>query len=310
MHILLAVLASSCLLLPSFALVGREHTTLYGNVNNQRCHSASTTSNNRRSASRINAFATPTRPTSLRRHRRSNGTNAWGKICYCGASIRRPILLSRSQERVTALSARKPRIDTDDDDYYPDRGRIDPPPARALRRPFTGEEDDRIPAQRSGGERGRGGGRGRGGAGRPGTMAGRGVESRTSWPAAASAEGTRIGIDQNDPLVKAWNSAKVLNPSRDEVPLVGGWKRGEGRDQGHGRQSTWEKKSFVRDTPEAISARQSWGGRRDTRGAQGRGRGRGGRGGRGRTLAPHVGMYKGDDSVPWYLKEVQVRFLL
>lgn len=216
----------------------------------------------------------------------------------------------------TALYAkRRPYVDTDDDDYYPDSSRIEPPPARAFKRPFTG--DEREPRRTSGPGRGRGAGP----SGRAGTMAGRGVRTsggrgvgRVSSLHATSAAGTVAdappaqappaapavrqaggGIPQNDPLVKGWKSAQVLLPSRDEFPSGGG--RGSGQQMG-GRGGETQG-GFVQDFAKSGS------GRSGSRGGRGGGRGGRGRGGR---ETPHVGMYKGADTVPWYIKEVQVTF--
>lgn len=164
-------------------------------------------------------------------------------------------------------AARRAKPD-DDDDYYDDRGRTDPPTTTSGRPPVRGN-----PAASS---------RGRG---RPGSGAGRGVGGRNNGgesPAASAGRGgggRGRGIDQSDPLVRDWNSAKNALAGRGEGGRGGG-RRGERR--------------YVQDSA----------GRAGRGGGRGRGRGRG----RGYNKTP-VGMYVGSDTVPWYIKEVQVRVL-
>lgn len=137
-----------------------------------------------------------------------------------------------------------------------------------------------------------------------GGVAGRGTAAAAASAAAASATGaagvkTGEGIDRNDPLVKAWNSARVLNPSRDEFPL-GRVQQQRKQRQGHRRREDFGDGEEFSIPASRIRAGVRENGRQD---ASGRGGGRGRD--RGRKTMP-VGVYKGDDKVPWYIKEVQV----
>ncbi|CAM9548547.1 unnamed protein product, partial [Ascophyllum nodosum] len=121
--------------------------------------------------------------------------------------------------------------------FRDDRSRIDPTAqqARRRKRPSMETDADDTPKlqRREGGEAGRGvvrntsgrGGRAPRGAGVR-TVATAAPNSRkTPVVAAGSGAGSGGGINQDDPLVKAWNSAKVLNPSRDQFPLGSGQRQ-------------------------------------------------------------------------------------
>lgn len=302
--LLLAALAGSCLPRPGLSLLHRSRHR--ADTNDSHNHNSS-------SRRRMLAFGAATAPTAIA----LRPTSPPEFRCQpCAASpqahlapvsrVTRPRHLSSSR-RVCCVSWLPAREDPDSDDYYNDRGRIDPPAQEGHRR-FTGEEE----GDRGRGSRGAKGSAGRGRSGRAGTSAGRGVSGRRSTVPSAGAPTTTTptttttttsgdvdsgragkGIDQDDPLVKNWNSAKALNPSRDEFPLGGrsskqvdaGGGRGDGGRQGGQRR-------YVQD-----SAGRRGGGR------GGRGRGRG----RGRGSVQPVGMYMGNDKIPWYIKEVQVR---
>lgn len=156
--------------------------------------------------------------------------------------------------------------------------------------PPDGDDATRIPRLRQrGGER----------------VAGRGTAAAAASAASATSatgaprEKAGAGIDQNDPLVKAWNSARVLNPSRDQFPL-GGLQQQRKQRQEHRRREDFAGGEKASIPPGRTRAGVRENGRRDASGRGGvRGRGRG------RKTMP-VGVYRGDDKVPWYIKEVQV----
>lgn len=248
----------------------------------------------------------------------------------------RPESYRRRAASTACGSIRQAGVDAEGEDHQIDRKRREASAPRAFRDPYVGE-DGGGQDQASSHSRGKGAGR-NGSTGRGGRTLGRGnvgdrgqptgarpmsghrgrAENRLGRPAAASSSSTEGvltrddpgvartgGIDQEDPLVKAWHSAKVLDPSRDEFPL--GARRGtssrtresyggvRGRDQETGRRysqdpvrdrSLGRAKSFVKPDDERRKGRQ--GRAREDKNAM------------------RIGMYKAGDSVPWYIKEVQV----
>lgn len=155
--------------------------------------------------------------------------------------------------------------------------------------PLNSDDATRIPRLRQrGGER----------VARRGTAAAAASAAATTSATGAPGAKAGAGIDQNDPLVKAWNSARVLNPSRDEFPLGG--LQHQRKQQGRRRREDFSGGEKASIPAGRIRAGVRDNGRRD---ASGRGGVR--ERGRGRKSMP-VGVYRGDDKVPWYIKEVQV----
>lgn len=181
------------------------------------------------------------------------------------------------------LAARANPIDSDED-FYSDRGSVEPP--------AMAQRSGRSPVRRvNNNNAGRG-------SGRPGSGGGRGVSvreasggsgSNVAVDSAAPGGGGRgggrgQGLDQSDPLIRDWQSAQVL---------AGKGGRGAGGGRGERR--------YVQDS----AGRGGGGGGRSRGEGRGGGRGRGRGRGRGHNKTP-VEIYVGSDTIPWYIKEVQV----
>lgn len=226
-----------------------------------------------------------------------NPTSTTASIGHRG---RRPLAprVSKHPARDThATTSVRARVDSDDDDFYVDRARVDPPPLDKIRRAL---DPDNTPPRRH---------QSRNTKSRAATDRGLDAAPETSGSINANSKGSSgkggQGVNQDDPLVKAWRSAQALNPSRDEMPRQSwDWDTGS-----HGGT----KPSATRRSSRNVShhRRPHRGGSyyrdREERVRNGRGVGEGARRGRvkGRNVQ-HVGLYMGDDDIPWYIKEVQV----
>ncbi|CAM9974425.1 unnamed protein product, partial [Sphacelaria rigidula] len=252
MHILLAALASSCLLRPGFALVGLTTRSSKQHHNNPRNNSNGGGSRSSNTSHKVHGLPL------LRRGGVGIGIDIDGSgasrrihaVSGCGfclhaalassissnrrtkqrrtptpsvaATSSRPIappspqLFRRRNSLVTLRASRRPDIDTSGDEYYPDSGRAE---LKAGRKRGPGPIGAAAGAVAAG----------------EATVSASPSEKKASRNGASGDGGGQRnrgggGIDQSDPLVKSWNSAKALNPSRDEFPM----NRGSGRGRGNG----------------------------------------------------------------------------